>query len=121
MHRPDKSIVTTKGGIVTKRFRGDGAEERFLNECLCLQTLKDNGCDFVPRITFVDPGALMLQMTFCGQRTLIGKERMAQLFASAEKYGVCHKDREIRNVVRDRQNRLYIVDWEHAEIMTLAK
>src|SRR5215213_4241076 len=84
-------------GRVHKVFRGHLAKERFENEVLVLRYLEARGCDFVPRLLEVDPEKLKIVTTNCGTRVdQLNEERLKQLFAELETYGVRHDDAVLR-------------------------
>ena len=87
-------------GRVYKTFRGPKAQERFANEVRVLRFLEQAGCPFVPRLLEDDADRLRIVTTNCGSRVQhLGQEKMDQLFAELEQYGVQHDDKDIRNVV----------------------
>ena len=106
-------------GRVSKTFRGHQARERFENEVLVLKHLEKRGCNFVPRVLDSDPEKLLLITTNCGKRVeYLSEDKMAQLFAEVELYGVRHEDRAQRNVTyRSSDGRFCLIDFEFATIL----
>ncbi len=106
-------------GVVHKTFRGHEAAERFANEVRVLQHLEARGCNFVPRLLSQDPATLQISTTNCGQRVEnISPEKLAELFAELETYGVRHEDADIRNVTYSRQlGRFCLIDFEFATLL----
>ena len=85
-------------GSVHKFFLAAKAEERFENELRVLQYLEQQGCEFVPRVLSFDRENLELVTTNCGARVeQISDERLQELFAELESYGVRHDDPFLRN------------------------
>ena len=106
-------------GLVHKTFRGPMARERFDNEVRVLRHLEQRGCGFVPRLLESDPAELKIVTTNCGQRVdHMPAERVAEIFASLEPYGVRHEDRELRNITYDlRAGRFCVIDFEFATLL----
>jgi hypothetical protein len=106
-------------GRVHKQFRGPKAEERFANEVKVLQYLEKRACPFVPRLIEHDPETLRMVTSNCGMRVdHLDQERLKELFAELEKYGVRHDDAEIRNVTyRQADGRFCLIDFEFATIL----
>jgi predicted Ser/Thr protein kinase len=106
-------------GRVHKTFRGHQAKERFENEVLVLKYLKERGCDFVPCLLEVDEKALSFITTNCGMRVdYLGKDRMKEIFAELEQYGVRHDDPFMRNITyRTSDGRFCIIDFEFATLL----
>ncbi len=106
-------------GRVHKVFRGPEAEKRYTNEVKVLRYLEKRGCDFVPRLLETDPKALKIVTTNCG--TIVDQlnpERMAELFAELEAYGVRHDDPFMRNVTyRRADGRFCLIDFEFATLL----
>ncbi len=105
-------------GRVYKIFRGPEAESRFNNEIKVLRTLEERNCDFVPRLLEADPEKLQMVTTNCGTRVeQMGDERVKEIFAELEKYGVKHDDPFLRNITyRSSDGRFCIIDFEFATI-----
>lgn len=106
-------------GQVHKTFRGPQARERFENEVRILKLLEARGCPFVPRLIEAHPAQLRIVTNSCGSRVEhLGDERMRELFAELEAYGVRHDDPEIRNVTyRQADGRFCLIDFEFATIL----
>lgn len=106
-------------GSVHKTFRGHQAYARFANEVRILKYLETRGCDFVPKLTHFDPATLQIVTTNCGSRVdQINPERLQQLFAELETFGVRHDDPEIRNITyRKTDGRFCIIDFEFAALL----
>ncbi len=106
-------------GRVHKIFRGPEAYVRFENEVRVLRYLEQRGCDFVPRLLEVDEAALGIVTTNCGSRVdQLNPERLQQLFAELETFGVRHDDPELRNVTyRVGDGRFCLIDFEFATLI----
>jgi len=106
-------------GKVHKTFRGQLAKERFENEVRVLRHLEHKGCDFVPRLLETDTEKLHLVTNNCGSRVdRMGDERMLELFAELEHFGVRHDDQALRNVTyRTSDGRFCLIDFEFATIL----
>jgi len=106
-------------GRVHKIFRGPKAEERFANEVKVLRYLEEAGCTFVPRLLETDPAQLKMITTSCGNRVdHLDEERMKEIYAELEPYGVRHDDAEMRNVTyRQSDGRFCLIDFEFATIL----
>ncbi len=106
-------------GRVHKIFRGHQARERFENEILVLKYLEKRGCPFVPRLLECDPATLKIVTDNCGTRVdHLGEERMKELYAELEQYGVRHDDAFMRNITyRARDGRFCIIDFEFATLL----
>ena len=106
-------------GRVHKIFRGPKAEERFANEVRVLRHLETRGCPFVPRLLEAHPEQLKIVTTNCGSRVnYLDAERMREIYAELEAYGVCHDDPEMRNVTyRNTDGRFCLIDFEFATIL----
>ncbi|HEX2748516.1 MAG TPA: serine/threonine protein phosphatase [Verrucomicrobiales bacterium] len=106
-------------GRVHKTFRGHMAKERFEHEVRVLQYLEKAGCPFVPRVLETDPENLYLVTTNCGARVeRISEDRLLELFAELEQYGVRHEDPYLRNVTyRASDGRFCLIDFEFATIL----
>jgi tRNA A-37 threonylcarbamoyl transferase component Bud32 len=107
-------------GRVHKTFRGHQARERFENEVRVLRHLEVSGCDFVPKVLEADAAQLKMITTSCGSRVdHLNEERMKELFAELEHYGVRHDDPYLRNVTyRIADGRFCIIDFELATLLT---
>src|SRR4051812_43938345 len=106
-------------GRVHKTFRGPKAEERFANEVRVLRHLEARGCPFVPTLIEAHPEELKIVTTSCGTRVEhLDPERLRELFAELEHYGVRHDDPEMRNVTyRQSDGRFCLIDFEFATIL----
>lgn len=106
-------------GRVHKEFRGPDAAERFANEVRVLEYLERRGCPFVPRLLESEPAALRMVTTSCGSRVdHLDDERLKELFAELENFGVRHDDPEMRNVTyRQSDGRFCLIDFEFATIL----
>ena len=106
-------------GLVHKTFRGHQAYARFANEVRLLRYLEARGCNFVPKLIEVDEPGLKIVTTNCGSRVdQISPERLHELFAELETFGVRHDDPEIRNLTyRNSDGRFCIIDFEFAELV----
>ena len=106
-------------GRVHKTFRGPQAYARYENEVRVLRYLEQRACDFVPRLLEADETALKIVTTNCGSRVdQVNPDRLKQLFAELEAFGVKHDDPEIRNLTyRHTDGRFCIIDFEFATIL----
>jgi len=106
-------------GRVHKTFRGPHAEERFATEVRVLRHLEARGCPFVPTLLEAHPDELKIVTTSCGTRVEhLDPERMREIYAELEKYGVRHDDAEMRNVTyRQSDGRFCLIDFEFATIL----
>lgn len=106
-------------GRVHKSFRGHQARERFENEVRILRHLEEKGCDFVPRLLETYPEKLKIITTSCGQRVdHLPDERVTELFAQLEPYGIRHDDPAMRNVTyRISDGRFCLIDFELATLI----
>ncbi|HEY8993090.1 MAG TPA: protein phosphatase 2C domain-containing protein [Lacunisphaera sp.] len=106
-------------GLVHKTFRGHQAYARFANEVRVLRYLEARQCEFVPRLVECDEAKLSIVTTNCGSRVdRVNPERLKQLFAELETFGVRHDDPEIRNITyRPSDGRFCIIDFEFAELI----
>ena len=106
-------------GRVHKTFRGPKAEERFANEIKVLKYLEKRGCTFVPRLIEAHPDQLKIVTSSCGQRVdHLDDERMKEIYAELETFGVRHDDAELRNVTyRQSDGRFCLIDFEFATIL----
>jgi len=105
-------------GRVHKTFRGHMARERFEHEVRVLRYLEKAGCNFVPRVLETDPEKLYMVTTNCGARVQhLTEDKLLQLFADLEQYGVRHDDPYLRNVTyRASDGRFCLIDFEFATI-----
>jgi PPM family protein phosphatase len=106
-------------GTVSKRLRGADARARFENEIQVLRFLEARRCDFVPRLICSDTESLEIIMSHCGAVVQhMRAEKLAELFASLESFGVRHEDRALRNVTyRASDGRFCVIDFELAAIL----
>lgn len=106
-------------GRVHKTFRGPKAQERFDNEVKVLKYLEKRGCDFVPKLLENHPDQLKIVTSSCGQRVdHLDEERMKEIYAELESFGVRHDDAELRNVTyRQQDGRFCLIDFEFATIL----
>ncbi len=113
------TVNLTFDGRVIKNYHGSNAPERFANEVLVLRHLEARGCGFVPRLLEADPVQHRIITTNCGSRVEhIDAERLAELFAELEAFGVRHDDRDARNVTyRQSDGRFCLIDFELATIL----
>jgi len=74
---------------------------------------------FTPRFLEADPVELSIVTTNCGSRVEhLDAERLQELFAELEKYGVRHDDADIRNVTyRQADGRFCVIDFELSTIL----
>ena len=109
-------------GRVHKIFRGPEAYVRFQNEVRVLRYLEQRGCGFVPRLLEVDEAGLRIITTNCGSRVdQLNPERLKELFAELETFGVRHDDPELRNVTyRVSDGRFCLIDFEFATLIAEA-
>lgn len=106
-------------GRVHKEFRGPKAQERFENEVRVLKYLEARKCDFVPRVLDADSATLTLVTTNCGARVEhMSEQRIKEIFAELEVYGVRHDDPFLRNITyRATDGRFCVIDFEFATII----
>ncbi|MBC8095691.1 MAG: serine/threonine protein phosphatase [Akkermansiaceae bacterium] len=113
------TVNLTFDGRVIKTFHGPNAAERFTNEVRILRHLETRGCGFVPRLLEADAGQFKLTTTNCGSRVEhLDAQRVKELFAELEPYGVRHDDPDIRNVTyRQSDGRFCLIDFELATLL----
>jgi hypothetical protein len=113
------TVQVSFDGRVFKTYHGPDAPKRFNNEVHVLQHLEAHGCSFVPRLLEADEAKLRIVTTNCGTRVEhLDAERMRELFAELESFGVRHDDPDIRNVTyRQSDGRFCAVDFELATIL----
>jgi tRNA A-37 threonylcarbamoyl transferase component Bud32 len=106
-------------GRVHKTFRGHMAQERFEHETRVLRYLEKAGCKFVPRVLESHPETLTLVTTNCGRIVEhISEDKLLQLFAELEQFGVRHEDPYRRNVTYNiNDGRFCLIDFEFATIL----
>ncbi len=110
-------------GRVHKIFRGPNAQERFDNEVRVLRHLEAAGCTFVPKLLEADQDQLKIVTSSCGRRVEhLDEERMREIYAELEAFGVRHDDAELRNVTyRQQDGRFCLIDFEFATILNDGK
>jgi tRNA A-37 threonylcarbamoyl transferase component Bud32 len=106
-------------GRVYKAYHGPDAASRLANEARILRHLATRGCGFVPRLLEADAKHLQIVTTNCGNRVEhLDAERLRELFAELEPFGVRHDDPDIRNVTyRQSDGRFCVIDFELATIL----
>lgn len=106
-------------GRVHKTFKGHLAKERFEHEVRVLKYLEKQGCNFVPRVLEADPKNLYLVTSNCGQRVeKLTEDKLRQIYAELEQYGVRHDDPYTRNVTYNAKlGRFCLIDFEFATIL----
>lgn len=106
-------------GRVMKQYHGPNARERFDNEVKVLRYLEGRECHFVPRLLEADTEKLKIITTSCGIRVdHIGTDRVREVFAELETYGVRHDDAEARNITyRQSDGRFCVIDFEFSTIL----
>jgi tRNA A-37 threonylcarbamoyl transferase component Bud32 len=106
-------------GRVYKTYHGTDAAARFTNEVRILRHLEARGCGFAPKLLEADPQLLQIITTNCGNRVEhLDAERLRELFAELETFGVRHDDPDIRNVTyRQSDGRFCLIDFEFATIL----
>ncbi len=110
-------------GLVFKNYHGPDAKTRFENETRVLRHLEARGCPFVPRLLEADENKLRIVTTNCGTRVEhLDENRVKELFAELEPFGVRHDDPDMRNVTyRQSDGRFCLIDFEFATILPGAK
>jgi tRNA A-37 threonylcarbamoyl transferase component Bud32 len=113
------TVNLTFDGRVVKVYHGPNARERFDNETRVLRYLEQRGCNFVPRLLEADAAELRIITTSCGSRVdHIDDQRVKELFAEVEQYGVRHDDPDPRNITyRQTDGRFCVIDFELATIL----
>jgi tRNA A-37 threonylcarbamoyl transferase component Bud32 len=106
-------------GRVYKTYHGPDAKQRFDNEVLILKYLENRGCYFVPKLIESDAEHLSIITSSCGGRVeQIDDQRIKELFAELETYGVRHDDPDLRNITyRGSDGRFCLIDFEFATIL----
>jgi tRNA A-37 threonylcarbamoyl transferase component Bud32 len=114
------TVNLTFDGRVVKTYRGPKAQERFDNEVRILRYLEERGCNFVPKLLEADRAALRIITSSCGSRVdRIDDQRVKELFAEVEQYGVRHDDPDPRNITyRQSDGRFCVIDFEFATILS---
>ncbi len=110
-------------GRVFKTYHGPNAAERFENEVRILKHLEARGCPFTPRLLEADKEKTRIVTTNCGCRVdHLDDQRLKELFAELEQFGVKHDDPEMRNVTyRASDGRFCLIDFEFASILPDSK
>ncbi len=113
------TVHLTFDGRVIKAYHGPDAQKRFTNEVRILKHLEDRGCGFVPKLLEADEARLRITTSNCGSRVEhLDPQRLEELFAELEPFGVRHDDPEMRNVTyRQTDGRFCVIDFEFAEIL----
>ena len=113
------TVNLTFDGRVMKAYHGPNARERFENEVRILRLLEERGCNFVPRVLEADPDRVRIITTNCGSRVEhIDDQRLKELFAELDQFGVRHDDPEMRNVTyRASDGRFCIIDFELSTVL----
>lgn len=107
-------------GRVFKTYHGPNARERYDNEVKVLRYLEQRDCYFVPKLLEADPEKLRIITSSCGSRVEhLDDQRIQELFAELETYGVRHDDPDKRNVTyRQQDGRFCLIDFEFATILS---
>ena len=113
------TVHLTFDGRVIKAYHGPNAPERFANEVRVLRHLETRACGFVPRLLEADPAQCRIVTTNCGSRVEhLDHQRLKELFAELEAFGVRHDDPDARNVTyRRADGRFCLIDFEFATIL----
>lgn len=113
------TVNLTFDGRVIKAYHGADAHKRFTNEVRVLRYLEKRGCNFVPRLLEADEAELRIITNNCGNRVeRLDADRLQELFAELEKFGVRHDDPDLRNVTyRQSDGRFCLIDFEFATIL----
>ena len=113
------TVNLTFDGRVIKVYHGRDAAARFANEVRVLRHLEARGCGFVPRLLEADPAQLRIVTTNCGSLVeRVDEQRIQELFAELEPFGVRHDDPDVRNVTyRQADGRFCVIDFELATIL----
>ena len=113
------TVNLTFDGRVIKVYHGPDAAQRFAQEVRVLRHLEARGCDFVPRLLEADPDRRRIVTTNCGSRVEhLDEDRVREVFAELEKFGVHHDDPDMRNVTyRQSDGRFCLIDFELATIL----
>jgi hypothetical protein len=117
------TVHLTFDGRVIKSYLGPDARPRFNKEVAVLRHLAARGCHFVPRLLEADPDRVRIITSNCGSRVEhLDAERLKELFAELESFGVRHDDPELRNVTYSQQaGRFCIIDFEFATLLPTAE
>ena len=116
------TVNLTFDGRVVKAYHGPDAVARFTNEVRILKHLEERGCTFVPKLLESNPEKLRIVTTNCGSRVEhLDADRIREIFAELEPFGVRHDDPEMRNVTyRQSDGRFCIIDFEFATLLPTA-
>lgn len=117
------TVNLTFDGRVIKVYHGPNAKERFETEVRVLRHLEARKCNFVPRLLESDPDQLRIVTTNCGTRVEhLDEDRVREIFAELEPYGVRHDDPDMRNVTyRQSDGRFCVIDFELSTILPETK
>ncbi len=113
------TVNLTFDGRVLKQYHGPDALTRFTNEVRVLKHLEERGCGFVPKLLEAHADKLRITTTNCGSRVEhLDEQRIQELFAELEPFGVRHEDPDKRNVTyRQSDGRFCVIDFEFATIL----
>ena len=113
------TVNLTFDGRVLKQYHGPDAQTRFTNEVRVLKHLEERGCGFVPKLLEAQADKLRITTTNCGSRVEhLDEQRIQELFAELEPFGVRHEDPDKRNVTyRQSDGRFCVIDFEFATIL----
>jgi hypothetical protein len=113
------SVNLSFDGRVYKVYHGRDATARFTNEVRILRHLEARQCPFVPRLLEADAKHHRIVTTNCGTRVEhLDADRLRELFAELEAFGVRHDDPDIRNVTyRQSDGRFCLIDFEFATLL----
>ena len=113
------TVNLTFDGRVLKQYHGPDAQTRFTNEVRVLKHLEERGCGFVPKLLEAQADKLRITTTNCGSRVEhLDEQRILELFAELEPFGVRHEDPDKRNVTyRQSDGRFCVIDFEFATIL----
>lgn len=114
------TVNLTFDGQVIKTYHGSDALKRFENEVQVLNYLEAQGCPFVPRLLEANREKLRIITTNCGSRVeRVDPDRVRELFAELQQYGVRHDDPDVRNITyRQQDGRFCLIDFEFATILS---
>ncbi len=115
------TVNLTFDGRVIKVYHGPNAPQRFANEVRILRHLETRGCTFVPKLLEADREQLRIVTTSCGSRVEhLDAQRLKELFAELEAFGVRHDDPDLRNVTyRQSDGRFCLIDFEFATLLPM--
>ncbi len=113
------TVNLTFDGRVIKAYHGPDAQKRYANEVKVLRFLEAQGCKFVPKLLEADPNIPRIITNNCGGRVQhLDEQRLKEIFAELEQYGVRHDDADLRNVTyRPSDGRFCLIDFEFATIL----